>query len=65
MPRLHDKLIGASLDADHESVLIYLLNEREHKFKLGEKRVAMQLDEIIFAVGQVVEKCKETRGELR
>ncbi|WP_212626425.1 tyrosine-type recombinase/integrase [Pseudomonas sp. PP3] len=52
----------AYINADHEAVLLYLINEREVKFESGNKRIAMQLDEIIFAVGQVVEKCKEVKG---
>lgn len=52
----------AYLEADHQAVLEYLLNEREHKFQSAEKRIASQLDEIIFAVAQVVEKCKEVQG---
>ncbi len=54
----------AYLEADHESVMNYLIGERESKFESGDKRVAMQLDEIIVAVAQVVEKCREVRVEV-
>lgn len=52
----------AYLDADHESVLVHLMNEREEKFQSTDQRIAGQLDEIIFAVAQVVEKCKEVKA---
>ncbi|MBX9770867.1 MAG: site-specific integrase [Undibacterium sp.] len=52
----------AYLDADHEAVLLHLINEREEKFRSADKRIAGQLDEIIFAVAQVVEKCKEVKA---
>ncbi|WP_183141427.1 tyrosine-type recombinase/integrase [Pseudomonas syringae group genomosp. 3] len=52
----------AYLDADHQAVLEHLINEREEKFKSADKRIAGQLDEIIYAVAQVVEKCKEVKA---
>lgn len=52
----------AYLDANHEAVLLHLINEREEKFRSADKRIAGQLDEIIFAVAQVVEKCKEVKS---
>ena len=55
----------AYLDADHASVLEYLMNQREEKFKLADKRIAGQMDEIIHAVAQVVEKCKEVKAGAR
>ncbi len=55
----------AYLDADHEAVLVHLINEREEKFKLADKRIAGQMDEIIYAVAQVIEKCKEVRAGVR
>lgn len=55
----------AYLDSDHESVLVHLINEREEKFKLADKRIAGQMDEIIYAVAQVVEKCKDVRAGAR
>lgn len=55
----------AYLDADHESVLAYLINEREKKLTLTDKRIAGQLDEIIYAVAQVVEKYKEVKTGAR
>ncbi|PPS30438.1 hypothetical protein BVY12_22115 [Pseudomonas amygdali pv. morsprunorum] len=55
----------AYLDADHTSVLEYLMNQREQKFKLADKRIAGQMDEIIYAVAQVVEKCKEVKAGVR
>ncbi|WP_213879499.1 site-specific integrase [Pseudomonas sp. dw_358] len=52
----------AYLDADHQTVLEHLLAEREEKFQSADARIAVQLDEIIYAVAQVVEKCKELNG---
>ena len=54
----------AYLEADHEAVMNYLIGERERKFESGDKRVAMQLDEIIIAVAQVVEKCRQVKAEV-
>lgn len=58
----------AYINADHQSVLTYLLDERDKKVRFADKRIAGQMDEIIYAVAQVVEKCKESimennRGE--
>lgn len=53
----------AYINADHQSVLTYLLDEREKKFRLADKRIAGQMDEIIYAVAQVVEKCKQCMME--
>lgn len=52
----------AYLEADHQAVLEHLISEREEKFQSADKRIASQLDEIIFAVAQVVEKCKEVNA---
>lgn len=45
--------------ADHEKVLDLLLQDREQKLKKYEqKRLAIQLDQVIYAISQVVELCK-------
>ncbi|MBD2232517.1 site-specific integrase [Phormidium tenue] len=45
--------------ADHEKVLDLLLQDREHKLqKYEQKRLGIQLDQVIYAVSQVVELCK-------
>lgn len=41
------------------------MSQREQKFKLADKRIAGQMDEIIYAVAQVVEKCKEVKAGVR
>jgi hypothetical protein len=45
--------------ADHEHVLECLLNSRDARMKKYENtRLGVQLDDVIFAVSQVAEKCK-------
>jgi hypothetical protein len=47
------------VDANHEHVLKLLLARRDERFEKGDHRMAVQQDRVIFAVGQVIEKCKE------
>lgn len=46
--------------ADHDHVLTCLLENREEKIKKYEsKRIGVQLDDVIIAVSEVSERCKE------
>lgn len=49
------------VDANHEHVLELLLARRDERFEKGDHRMAVQQDRVIFAVGQVIETCKEAR----
>ncbi|MDI5922517.1 tyrosine-type recombinase/integrase [Halomonas sp. LR5S13] len=47
--------------ADHDHVLSCLLENREEKIKKYEsKRIGVQLDDVIIAVAEVAERCKES-----
>lgn len=47
--------------ADHEHVLDILLKDRKERLiKYQQARLAVQLDDVIYAVGQVAAACKET-----
>jgi integrase len=48
-------------DANHEHVLELLLGRRDDRIEKGDHRMAVQQDRVIFAVGQVIETCKEAR----
>lgn len=48
-------------DANHEHVLELLLSRRDDRIEKGDHRMAVQQDRVIFAVGQVIETCKEAR----
>lgn len=48
-------------DAAHDHVLQILLTRREGRRAKGEHRLAVQLDQVIFAVGQVVESCRQVK----
>lgn len=50
------------VDANHEHVLELLLARRDERFEKIEHRIAVQQDRVIFAVGQVIETCKEALG---
>jgi hypothetical protein len=45
-------------DADHEAVFEFLLQRRVNALATGDKQIAVQLDEIMLAVQQVVQMCK-------
>lgn len=47
------------VDSNHEHVLELLLARRDERFEKGDHRMAVQQDRVIFAVGQVIETCKE------
>ncbi|MGE1152104.1 site-specific integrase [Pseudomonas kitaguniensis] len=49
----------AYAEADHESVFTFLFEKRERAIDLGQSRIAVQLDEILYAVKQVVLICQE------
>lgn len=44
------------VEADHEAVLAELLRSREERLARYGERVAVQMDEVIYAVGQVVQE---------
>jgi hypothetical protein len=48
----------AYADADHEAVFDHLFEKREGALQAGNKRIAVQLDEILYAVQQVIQLCK-------
>jgi integrase len=49
--------------ADHEAVLARMLKEREDRLqKYEDARLGVQLDDVIIAVAQVCEMCKEARS---
>ncbi len=48
----------AYIDADHEAVFDFLLTRRVNALATGDKQVAVQLDEIMLAVQQVIHMCK-------
>lgn len=53
----------AYLDADHESVYEHLMVQRTATIRMGNKKMAEQLDEIIYAVAEVVDICKKLRSD--
>ncbi|WP_122454534.1 tyrosine-type recombinase/integrase [Pseudomonas viridiflava] len=51
----------AYAEADHESVFEFLFSKREKAISAGHSRIAVQLDEILYAVKQVVTLCEESK----
>lgn len=49
--------------APHEQLLEKILLERKRLVKNGERRIAAVLDETIFAITQVIQKCREQSQE--
>ncbi|HEP8911465.1 TPA: site-specific integrase [Pseudomonas aeruginosa] len=54
----------AYMDADHESVFEFLYQRRESALAAGNSRLAVQLDEIMYAVQQVIRECKSRIPEV-
>lgn len=55
----------AYMDADHESVFEFLYKRREIALAAGKSRFAVQLDEIMLAVQQVIQMCKPRTPEVK
>jgi hypothetical protein len=54
----------AYADANHEAVFDHLFEKREAALRAGDVRIAVQLDEILYAVQQVIQLCNLTAIEL-
>lgn len=54
----------AYAEANHEAVFDHLFEKREAALRAGDVRIAVQLDEILYAVQQVIQLCNPTAMEL-
>lgn len=52
------------LDGPHEKVLDHLLKEKERLLSVADERIASTHDRAIYAVAEVVRRCKEIKGAI-